>query len=523
MPTYFRTLDWIVLIAYFVGTMCLGFAFYRRSRSAEGFTAAGRSLPGWVCGLSILATYVSSISFLALPGKSYASNWNPFVFSLSIPIAAWLAVRYFMPYYRSTGDTSAYAHLERRFGPWARAYASFFFVLTQLARIGVVTYLMAMPLCVLLQKDIQWIIIVTGLSVTLYSFVGGILAVIWTDCLQAIVFMVGAALCSLLILFNMPQGPGQVFQIASEHNKFSLGSFGPSLAESTFWVVLVYGIVINLQNFGIDQGYIQRYIASKSDREARKSIWIGALLYLPLSAMFFFIGTQLFAFYTVHPDHRQEAREMVATQKLMYEGIDLKTPDFARQRELKAASLSDQEIGDGVFPHFIGRMLPPGVTGLLIAAIFAAGMSTIATSLNSSATLLVTDWYVRFFRPDADEKRTMVALYTATIIWGILGTGIALLLTRTSGSILDIWWTLAGILGGGMIGLFLLGMISRKARNPVAITSVILGASIMALMTLTKGCGGRLNSFLIPVFGTLAILLSGIILTALVNRYRDNT
>jgi len=252
MDSNFTSLDWMVLAAYFLGTMSIGFYFYRKSRNTEGFMAAGRSLPGWACGLSILATYLSSISFLALPGKAYAANWNPFVFSLSLPVAAWLAVRFFMPYYRSTGDVSAYAHLESRFGPWARIYASFFYILTQLARMGVVMYLMAMPLCVLLQKDIRWIILFTGISVTVYAFVGGIVAVIWADALQAIVLMVGAAVCSILILFNMPEGPSQIFQIAAQNNKFSLGDFGPSLTESTFWVVLVYGIVINLQNFGID-------------------------------------------------------------------------------------------------------------------------------------------------------------------------------------------------------------------------------------------------------------------------------
>ena len=529
MDSNFTSLDWMVLAAYFLGTMSIGFYFYRKSRNTEGFMAAGRSLPGWACGLSILATYLSSISFLALPGKAYAANWNPFVFSLSLPVAAWLAVRFFMPYYRSTGDVSAYAHLESRFGPWARIYASFFYILTQLARMGVVMYLMAMPLCVLLQKDIRWIILFTGISVTVYAFVGGIVAVIWADALQAIVLMVGAAVCSILILFNMPEGPSQIFQIAAQNNKFSLGDFGPSLTESTFWVVLVYGIVINLQNFGIDQSYIQRYIASKSDREARKSIWIGALLYIPLSALFFFIGTQLFAFYQVRPDYRHEVKQIVAEQRLVHEGINRQSADFDTQRQNKAEGLTDQDIGDGVCPHFIGRMLPQGVTGLLIAAIFAAGMSTVSTSLNSSATLLVTDWYQRFIWPKADERHLMKALYLTTIFWGVLGTGVAILLTRTSESILDIWWTLAGILGGGMIGLFLLGMISRKVHNPVAAVSVILGALIMAWMTLstqTHWIPGSLKSplhnFLIPVLGTLTILLAGIVLSSIIYRLKRN-
>ncbi|MCD6395511.1 MAG: sodium:solute symporter, partial [Planctomycetes bacterium] len=302
MQGYFSVIDWGVLAVYFVGTMSIGFYFYRRSRSTEGFTAAGRSLPGWVCGLSIFATYLSSISFLALPGKAYATNWNPFVFSLSLPIATWIAVHYFLPYYRASGEVSAYAHLEKRFGPWARGYVSLFYLLTQLARMGVVMYLIALSLYVLLDWDIYAIILIIGASVTLYAFVGGIVAVIWADALQAIVLMIGAGVCSLIMLFGMPQGPGQVFAIAAEHDKFSLGSFGMSLAAPTFWVVLVYGVVINLQNFGIDQSYIQRYIASKSDKEARKSIWLGGLLYVPVSALFFFIGTQLFAYYQTHPD-----------------------------------------------------------------------------------------------------------------------------------------------------------------------------------------------------------------------------
>jgi len=129
--TYFVGIDWITLAAYFVVTMAIGFCFDRRSRSTEGFTAADRSVPGWACGLSIFAAYVSSISFLALPGKAYATNWNPFVFSLSLPIATWAAVRYFLPCYRRTGEVLAYAHLEHRFGPWARVYASLFYLLTQ--------------------------------------------------------------------------------------------------------------------------------------------------------------------------------------------------------------------------------------------------------------------------------------------------------------------------------------------------------------------------------------------------------
>jgi SSS family solute:Na+ symporter len=516
MASHFKPLDWAVLAAYFAGTMAIGFYFHRKSRSTEGFTAAGRSLPGWACGLSIFATYLSSISFLALPGKSFAADWNPFVFSLSLPAATWIAVRWFLPYYRASGEVSAYAHLEHRFGAWARMYASVCYLLTQLARMGAVMYLMALPLGVLLGWDIRAIILVTGASVTIYSFVGGIVAVIWTDAMQAIVLMGGAAICAGVLLTGLPEGPAQMFRIAREHHKFSLGSFGPSLAEPTFWVVLVYGLFMNLQNFGIDQSYIQRYIASRSDNEARKSVWLGGLLYVPVSAVFFFIGTALFAFYTTRPGDLDEVRRVVAIQKLTGEDARETDPGYDDRLRTAEASLTLPDLGDKVFPHFIGKHLPVGVTGLVIAAIFAAAMSTISTSLNSSATLLLSDYYKRFIDREAPERRQMIVLYAATIGWGVLGTGVALLMINIQ-SALDAWWTLSSIFSGGMLGLFLLGLIARRAGNPAAVTGVTVGILAIVWMTLSPdwtwmpdSLRSPFHTFMITVVGTLAILLVGL-------------
>ncbi|MFA6960764.1 MAG: sodium:solute symporter [Opitutaceae bacterium] len=490
--THFTTLDGIVLAAYFVATMLIGVLVHRGSRTVEGYTAAERSMPGWLTGLSILASYVSSISFLALPGKAFASNWNPFVFSLSLPIAAWIAVKWFLPFYRKSGHVSAYLHLEERFGPWARIYASACYLLTQLARMGAVMYLMALPMNVLLGWDIRFIIIVTGISVTLYTFIGGIVAVIWTDAIQTVVLILGAALCAGLMIFRLPEGPGQVFTIAAESHKFSLGSFGADLSSSTFWVVLAYGIIINLQNFGIDQSYVQRYQTAKSDSEARKSVWIGGLLYLPLSAIFFFIGTALFAFYATHADQ---------------------LPEIYR----------DAARSDSVFPYFIVTQLPSGITGLLIAAVFAAAMSTVSGSLNSSATIVLTDYYQRYLNPRATEKQSMRVLYITTVVVGILGTAIALAMTHVR-SVLDAWWALAGIFGGGTLGLFLLGFLSRRASNLAAACGVAVGVVIILWMTLSPKAGPWLSdslhspfhSFLIIVFGTSAILLVGLAVTGLI-------
>jgi solute:Na+ symporter, SSS family len=490
MQGHLNWLDLTVLAAYFSAVLAVGLYFYcsGQSRTTAGFTAAGRSLPGWAVGLSILATYLSSISFLALPGSAFANNWNAFVFSLSLPLATWIAVRWFLPYYRASGEVSAYSHLERRFGTWARLYAGVCYLLTQLARIGAVTFLMALPLSVLLGWDIRTLIVITGASVVGYTMLGGIVAVIWTDAIQSFVLMAGAGLCLLIMVFGLPEGPGQLFALAAEENKFSLGSFGTSLREPTFWVVLAYGLTINLQNFGIDQNYVQRYVASRSDAEARKSVWLGGLLYVPVSAVFFLIGTSLFAFYTAQP-------------------------------ELLPAEYQAEGMADRVLPFFIVTQLPPGATGLLIAAIFAAAMSTISTSLNSSATLLLTDFYKRYARPKAGERESMLVLHIGTLVWGALGTGIALAMIGVRAA-LDAWWTLSGIFAGGMVGLFLLGVISRRAGNPAAATGVLTGVLAIVWMTLSletqllpEPLRSPLHSYMTIVVGTLTILLVGLLVS----------
>ena len=489
--THFTWLDLVVLVAYFVLTMGVGayFFFVGKSRDTEGYTAASRSMGGIVVGLSILATYLSSISFLALPGSAYMGNWNAFVFSLSLPIATWIAIKYFLPFYRSRHEVSAYHHLEVRFGPWARLYTGITYLLMQAARMGAVMFLMALPMEALLGWDVWVIISITGVSVIIYSLFGGIVAVIWTDAVQAVVLMGGALMCAVVMVWRLPEGLPQMMALATEHNKFSLGGFGASLTESTFWVVIIYGIFINLTNFGIDQNYVQRYVASKSDAEARKSMWLGGLLYIPVSAIFFFIGTAMFAYYTVYADR------------------------------LPAEYLAEG-MGDKVFPYFIVAELPPGVTGLLIASIFAAAMSTISTSLNSSATILMTDVYKRYMRPDATEKQMMKALYVGTLAWGTLGTLIAIALIFSQEGILDAWWTLQGIFAGGMLGLFLLGFISRRVGNAAAVTGVIVGTLVIAWMTLSPVMKAKwypdmpanpLHKYLTIVIGTTTIVVVGML------------
>jgi SSS family solute:Na+ symporter len=482
----FTGLDYAVLVAYFVAIVAMGFYFWARNRSADDFSAGGRSLPGWLCGLSIFATYLSSISYLALPGKAFVDNWNAFMYSLAIPIAAAIAVRWFLPLYRKSGEVSAYSLLERRFGLWARLFASGFYLLFQIARIGVVMYLMALPMAVLFGWDIRLVIACTGVVVTVYSFVGGIVAVIWADAIQAIVLLAGALLALVILLLGMPGGPAEVLAVANENGKFSLGDSSFLFSKSTIWVVLAFGLFDNLRNFGIDQSYVQRYIASRSDREAAKSVWVGALLYVPVSALFLFIGSSLYAYYEGHPQDLDEVRRIVAEQKLMQAGVSENAADYPVQLAEMSASLTEGDLGDRVFPHFIAAHLPQGVRGLLIAAVFAAAMSTVSTSLNSSATLVMSDFYRRLIRRDSTDAQNIGVLRLSTIAWGAMGTAMALALVRLTDSTLDVWWTLSGVLGAGIVGLFLLGITVPRLHGASAITAFAIGGLVIAWMTISQ-------------------------------------
>ncbi|MFG0267535.1 MAG: sodium:solute symporter [Rhodopirellula sp. JB055] len=520
----FTGLDYAVLVAYFVAILAMGFYFWARNRSADDFSAGGRSLPGWLCGLSIFATYLSSISYLALPGKAFVDNWNAFMYSLAIPIAAAIAVRWFLPLYRKSGEVSAYSLLERRFGLWARLFASGFYLLFQIARIGVVMYLMALPMAVLFGWDIRLVIACTGVVVTVYSFVGGIVAVIWADAIQAIVLLAGALLALGILLLGMPGGPAEVLAVANENQKFSLGDSSFIFSESTIWVVLAFGLFDNLRNFGIDQSYVQRYIASRSDREAAKSVWVGALLYVPVSALFLFIGSSLYAYYEGHPQDLDEVRRIVAEQKLMQAGVSENAADYPAQMAEMSASLTESDLGDRVFPHFIAAHLPQGVRGLLIAAVFAAAMSTVSTSLNSSATLVMSDFYRRLIRRDSSDEQNIGVLRLSTIAWGAMGTGMALALVRLTDSTLDVWWTLSGVLGAGIVGLFLLGITVPRLHGAPAVSAFAIGGLVIAWMTISQtsvwpeswaAYANPMDKFMTIVVGPCLMIGVGVLLAAL--------
>lgn len=493
-------LDYGVLTFYFAGLTWLGVWTAKRTRSSDQFMAAGRAMPGWALALTLFGSFVSSISFLANPGKSYADNWNPFVFCFALPLAAVIGVMVFVPFYRRSGEVSAYTHLEHRFGPWARTYSTLCFIALQITRTGVVAYLLSIALAPAFGLDpagdkvgLIAIIIGVGVVMTIFPLIGGTGTAIWTGAAQSIVLAIGMAVSLVMILVKMPQGACQVFDVASQYDKFSLGSTDLSFLKATILVVFLYALAENLKNFGINQTYVQLYATARSDRDAKATVWAGALMYIPLAAMTFLVGTALFAFYTAQPG-------------LLPEGIK----------------------ADSVFPHFIYTQLPAGIKGLVVAAICAAATDS---SFNCVATLFHCDVYKRYLRPKASERESMILLRTATLFSGVIAVLVSIAMIQAK-QVLDVWWALAGIIASGMLGLFLLGIISKRSGNRAAIISIIAGTLAIIWMTISlksfleivqsaipffrmpawfESVRFTWHEFMIPVVGTLLIIVIGVI------------
>ncbi len=505
-------IDIAIIICYLFAMLAIGFYFSKKNKNTEQFTKASGKIPGWAIGLSIYATFLSSNTFLGNPGKAFGGNWNVFVFSISMPLAAWVATKYFVPFYRNTGEISAYTNLEKRFGAWARTYAVVCFLLTQFARMGTIFFGMALSLQALTGFSMQSIMMVMGLCIIIYTVLGGMAAVIWTEVIQGIIKTLGALLILYLVIQQIPGGFNKVMEIAKADNKFSLGSAAFNFTQPTFWVVLLYGFFINLNNFGMDQNYIQRYHTATSEKQAAKSVWLCVWMYVPVSLLFVIIGTSLYSFYQLQPGLIDPVKIKLAAEKLGAAA----SPEQIQQL---AATFKPADYADKVLPYFMVTKVPTGLLGLLVAAILSAAMSTISSNMNASATVFTMDIYKKYFKPNVTDKQQLFSLHVATVIFGLIGLSAGLAMIGAK-SLLDTWWKLSGIFAGGMLGLFLLGLISRQTKNAAAVTATIIGVLVILWMTFSENISDKysfvrnsLHSNMIIVVGTLAIFLTGILLT----------
>lgn len=476
---YFDLIDVIIIITYALVLIGMGIYFTRKSGTAEQFMVAGRTIPSWAAALAIMSAATSSISYIATPGKAYDTNWHPLVFVLVIPPVVWFVNKYVVPYYHEKKIISVYSFLEEKLGAWGRIYAALSFVLYMIGRAAVILYLAGLLLSYFVPWNIAAVIIVIGTITIIYTLLGGMEAVVWTDVMQSVIMIFGILFCAVYLTIEVFSQPEFLISSAWEANKFNLGSWELSLSSRTIWVMIIYGVTEMLRDFLGDQNYVQKYASVSSVKEATRSIWISMLIYIPLTAVFLYIGTTLFAFYS-------------GSEHVLGEAISK---------------------GDQVFPYFIATELPVGLRGLIVAAIIAAAMSTVDSALNCSATVLFLDFYKRYLKPEIGEQGSILFLRFSTAIWGLLGTGFALLIIQAQ-SALDIWWQISGIFGGGILGLFILALLNIRLSLWQGLVSIAASILVIAWGTFIRDLPAGwqwfqcdIEEIIIGAVGTVALLI----------------
>ncbi len=449
-----QTPDLVTLTIYLLGMAGLGFWCARKSTDTEGFFLGGRNLPGWALGLSLVGTSISSISFLAYPADAYKTAWLRYLPNLMLPIGVILAARFFLPYFRDGRTTTAYQLLETRFGPSVRLYGAGVFLLAQVVRISIILYLVSLMMHEVTGVALATCIVLGGVVVAAYTIAGGITAVVWTDVVQTIVLALGGILCLGVIIHALPGGLGQILDTASAAGKFAFAESGPhglepvgwslSLSEKTGTMMLLLGLTVWLTEYSSNQNTVQRFCAAKSDGEARKAMYLCALFSLPIWAFFMFLGTALWVFFQVFP----------ATEA--------------------AAMLDGTAKAEQILPYFIVHHLPTGIAGLVIAAALAAAMSSLDSSINAIGTVGTVDFYRRHLRAEADDRHyLLVARLLCTAAGASMVLGALYLSGAKTTTLQDTATILVALLGGGMLGLYLLAFFVRGCDGRAAWAGIL--------------------------------------------------
>jgi len=461
----FGRLNWVVLGAYLVVLIGMGLYFLKREKTTNDFFLAGRRIPWWAAGLSIFGTQLSAITFLAMPARSYATDWVLLILNIGIFAIAPFIIYLYLPFFRRLNITTAYEYLEKRFHVSIRLFGSFSFVVFQLGRMGIVVLLPALALSAVTGMNVYLCIALMGLLSTAYTVIGGIEAVIWTDVLQAIVLIGGALIALGIIVASLDGGLSQLISIGLENDKFNIANLNWDWTRDALIVVILGAIFTNsLVPYTTDQAVIQRYLTTPDERQAARAIWVNGFLAIFAGVLFLLVGTGLFVFYKANP------QRLVPIEKT-----------------------------DQIFALFISRQMPPGLAGLVIAGVFAAAMSSLDSSMHSISTAVTTD-FVRRFRPNLAESTYLLFARCLIIALGISGTAIAMLMASIEIRYLwDFFLGIMGLLGGTLAGLFMLGIFTRK----VGVLHAWIGAVASICTLLYVKLGTDLNGLLYGVIGVM--------------------
>lgn len=440
-------LNIVVMAGYFGLMLWMGFYFAKRQKNTEDYFRAANRIPWWIIGISIFGTSTSSISYMAVPAKSFVTNWSYLLISVAVFWAAPVVTLVLIPRLRKYDLTSAYEYLERRFSLTLRLIGSLVFMLFQVARMAVMLFLPAIALNVVTNVDIYVCIVVIGVVSLVYTLYGGIEAVIWTDVLQVVILMGGLVTALVIALAHLDMGLAESVRIAASEHKLSLGSPEFDLREPTISTLLIASFFLYLIPFSSDQAIVQRYFMSRTDREAAGGLWVNALIALPGAVMLFALGTVLYLFY------RQNPTEL-------------------------SVSLNSN---DSLFPWFIITRMPPGVSGLVIVAIFAAAMSSLSASVNAISAAFTVDFHQRLF--SRTGAPSLFCAKAATLVGGLAGIFLALAMVAWDiSSFWDEYNRLMGLISSGLAGLFFLGVLSKRANAPGALVGLSTGIVVQLLV-----------------------------------------
>ena len=445
-------LDFLVVALYLGVVVFMGARFSRRQTSTESYFVAKRSIPAWAMGMSLFATLISSVTFIAYPGSAYAEDWSMLVPGFLVLGVLALVGTVIIPFYRHSVGMSAFEYFGKRFGRPTRMYSSFAFSLAHFSKMAFVFYLLALTIDSITGWKTDHIIVTVGAVTVFYTILGGLEAVIWTDVVQGFIMWIGIFVCLGFLLFLPPGGPPAALSLAAAHHKFSLGHFSWSLSERNVVVLVIYGFFWYMQKYTADQTVVQRYLVAKSDRAALKGVAFGAALCVPVWSLFMLIGTCAWSFY-----------------KLTGE----KLPAYVTK-------------ADQVFPYFLSTHIPTGLMGLFLASLLSSAMAMTASDLNCLAVVAVEDYY-RVYRPEASDRQRLRAGKTIIAVCGALCIVLAMLLAHSTGSALSMWFSISAVVAGGLVGIFLLAFCVRRANRQGIYIGICATVAVTLWASLTVG------------------------------------
>ena len=445
----FGWLNWTVLALYLLAMLGMGFYFMRKENGADDFFKGGGRIPWWAAGISIYATMLSAITYMTIPAKAYTTDWTYYPMLWMILLISFPVIKYYLPYFRKLNVTSAYEVLEQRFNLATRLLASFLFCVFMIVRMAMVLYLPSLALTAVTGIDIYLCIVLMGLITIIYCTMGGVEAVIWGDVVQGLILVGGAIFAVVYLAVNTEGGVMGCIDIALENDKLRLFDWSNSWSQATWWVIIIGGLANNLISYTSDQTVIQRFMTTPDEKSAARGILVNGVMSVFVSVAFYMIGTGLYTFYKTHPT------------------------------EL------DVTMGqsDAIFPFFMMSQMPAGVAGMLIAAIFAATMSTISSNINSVSTAFSIDFWKRF-RPSTTDHQLLGVARWSSMLSGLIGLVLALFMaTWNVQSFLDFFNSALGLLTSGLGGLFFMAVFMKRVKGYAALIGFVAGEAVVFWMS----------------------------------------